>query len=525
MSRLHATYRLKASGERAEQLARRIAYEQTVELPEALVTDAKVLEHVVGRVERLVADSDDDAYSIASISYSAALAEQHLSQLLNVLFGNASIFAGVRVVELQLPDTLLQRFRGPRHGIAGLRELVGVHARPLLATALKPQGIGVDRLAALAGGFALGGGDLVKDDQNLIDDFVAFRHRVTACRQAVERANDRTGRRCLYLPHVSATGHELERYLDFVALSGLPGVLLCPLVLGLETVRAASERYDFVVMAHPGLSGGFTGFADRGGGREDHGIAQDVLLGTLFRMAGADISIFPNYGGRFSYTRAQCLALRSRLQEKLGELAPAWPCPAGGMDFDRLGDLCADYGEDSVLLIGGSLLAHHEDIETGTRAFAGAIAERHATRLSPPRWPPAPDTLASAAGQHFAVQPGFEWTNRPSSPYKNASDDSFKGVRRVELVGKYGEQTRTDLRYFEVEPGGFSSHEKHLHTHIIIGARGAGTLLLGNESVQIHPRDVAYIEPLQTHQLRNDGDEPFGFFCVVDHARDRPMRA
>ena len=97
-------------------------------------------------------------------------------------------------------------------------------------------------------------------------------------------------------------------------------------------------------------------------------------------------------------------------------------------------------------------------------------------------------------------------------------------MRRVELVGKYGEQTRADLRYFEVEPGGFSSHEKHVHTHIIIGARGTGVLVLGNESVEIRPMDVAYIEPLQAHQLRNDTAERFGFFCVVDHDRDRPMK-
>ena len=126
----------------------------------------------------------------------------------------------------------------------------------------------------------------------------------------------------------------------------------------------------------------------------------------------------------------------------------------------------------------------------------------------------------------LAHRPGFEWSGRPSSPYKDArdlaQDLAFKGVRRVELVGRFGEHSRTDLRYFEIEPGGYSSLEKHLHTHIVIGARGRGVLVLGSRRETLAPMDVASIGPLEVHQLRNESSEPFGFFCIVDHDRDRP---
>ena len=36
-------------------------------------------------------------------------------------------------------------------------------------------------------------------------------------------------------------------------------------------------------------------------------------------------------------------------------------------------------------------------------------------------------------------------------------------------------------------------------------------------------RDRAYTAPGDTHQLRNHGDEPFGFICVVAADRDRPV--
>ena len=58
---------------------------------------------------------------------------------------------------------------------------------------------------------------------------------------------------------------------------------------------------------------------------------------------------------------------------------------------------------------------------------------------------------------------------------------------------------------------------------VVIGARGTGRVRLGDESVTMTRDDVIYIEPLQAHQLCNDSDEPFGFYCIVDHRRDRPM--
>ena len=42
--------------------------------------------------------------------------------------------------------------------------------------------------------------------------------------------------------------------------------------------------------------------------------------------------------------------------------------------------------------------------------------------------------------------------------------------------------------------------------------------------IELKPFDVAYVPPLQVHQLRNKSSEPFGFFCIVDHDRDRPIQ-
>src|SRR2546429_3047031 len=117
-----------------------------------------------------------------------------MPQLLNLLFGNISLQSGVVVASIEWPLELLAALGGPRHGIAGLRELTGAPRRALLCTALKPLGVSATQLAERAYRFALAGIDLVKDDHSLSDQPPApFRERVQRCQDAVERANRETG--------------------------------------------------------------------------------------------------------------------------------------------------------------------------------------------------------------------------------------------------------------------------------------------------------------------------------------------
>jgi ribulose-bisphosphate carboxylase large chain len=50
------------------------------------------------------------------------------------------------------------------------------------------------------------------------------------------------------------------------------------------------------------------------------------------------------------------------------------PVPAGGMSVERVPELKREYGVDSMLLIGGSLLAAGERLAERSRAFVEAVA-------------------------------------------------------------------------------------------------------------------------------------------------------
>jgi quercetin dioxygenase-like cupin family protein len=112
----------------------------------------------------------------------------------------------------------------------------------------------------------------------------------------------------------------------------------------------------------------------------------------------------------------------------------------------------------------------------------------------------------------------FRWQEVEARPYKQAG--GFEGVTRYVLADQL--PARFALRYFELQPGGYSSLEKHRHVHLVIVLRGAGKALVGEEVVELEPFDAVYVPPMAPHRWINEGAEPFGFLCPVDSERDRP---
>jgi ribulose-bisphosphate carboxylase large chain len=324
----------------------------------------------------------------------------------------------------------------------------------------------------------------------------------------------------------------MERRAEFLVRLGIRGVLIAPLIVGMDTVRWLSDEYPLAFMAHPTFAGAF--FHD-----DTHGIEPGLLLGTFFRLAGCDATIYPNQGGRFSFSSADCRQIDTLALAPLGNLRPAWPSPAGGMTYENLEQMAVECGQDSIFLIGGALLGDSADLRASTARFLSRIEElfptsRRDVTSNASKNDQGNDVMISSCElpgprltqqllEHLQFINDFRWDGREPIAYKITDDLPFRGVSRVELIGAAGEQTAFDLRYFEIVPGGHSSLEKHVHTHVVIGARGHGTLVSGGSSLSIKPFDVAYVPPLQVHQLTNSSEEPFGFFCIVDHVRDRPQ--
>lgn len=360
MSAVIASYRIHAEGSIAER-ATALALEQTVELPAEALVGAAGRGALVGRVEGI--EPDPAGGHRVTIGYPAAAAADDPAQLLNLLFGNASLQGDVELVDVDAPAGLRDLLGGPAFGIEGIRAAVGVAERPLACAALKPMGLGPEELAGLCFDLARAGFDVVKDDHGLADaPYCPLAKRIRACLEAVERAADATGKRALYAPNLIGPPSALARGLEAAARLGAGAVVVAPLVVGLPAFHELARRAELPVLAHPALGGGFR-------------IAIPLLLGTLFRLYGADAVVFPHAGGRFPFDEAVCGDLADRLRRPWDGVRAALPVPAGGMDVGRVREMTDLYGADAMFLVGGTLYRAGDRLGERAREFVERVRD------------------------------------------------------------------------------------------------------------------------------------------------------
>ncbi len=120
-----------------------------------------------------------------------------------------------------------------------------------------------------------------------------------------------------------------------------------------------------------------------------------------------------------------------------------------------------------------------------------------------------------------AAQGGFRWNGVALLAYKDEGSAPFKAITRQVLFQR--PELGCELRYFEMEPGGHSTLERHEHVHAVMIFRGQGTCLVGGEVREVTAPDLVFIPPLTWHQFRASKGEPFGFLCMVNATRDKPQ--
>lgn len=349
----------------AEKTAGEIALEQTAELPaETIPPD---LLKYVGTPENLTRVSDG-RWS-CDITYGNDVVGNDILQFLNVLFGNISIKPDIKITDFQI-DGIRSIFPGPQFGINGIRKSASASVRPLSCTALKPMGSTPEMLANIAFDCAAGGIDIIKDDHGLANQPMAnFRDRVQFCTEAIRNAEQKSGKKTLYFPNITARFEQLLPRAEFAMKNGADGLLITPQLTGLAALSAVAEFSEQLpIMAHPAFSGPYTIHMNSG-------FAPDVYFGKLWRALGADSVIYPNAGGRFSYSIEQCLKINDACRNELAKFRPAFPVPGGGINRDTVGEWKGKYGNDTIFLIGGSLYQHPEGMKTAVQEFQSSIEE------------------------------------------------------------------------------------------------------------------------------------------------------
>lgn len=324
-----------------------------MELPEEVVPD-HILSEIIGQVVS-IEPVGENQYKV-QIKWPLENTGGDRTQFLNMLYGNISLKRGIKVSHVHWPE-LSGLFKGPGQGIDGVRELVGIHNRPMACAVLKPMGLNAEEFSDQAFEFSAGGIDLIKDDHGLANQsYAPFQERVEKVVAALKKSEAAYGRRAAYFPNITVSGSRLMQQYKSAFELGADGVMVLPELCGYEAMHElAASDIDLPIIAHPSFSGTFV--TD-----PEHGFTPAFLYGELYRAFGADCTVYPNTGGRFSFSQEECLQLNEAARTSASPFNPVFPMPGGGMKRETLPHWIKEYGNDTVFLLGASMLQHPEGI-------------------------------------------------------------------------------------------------------------------------------------------------------------------
>src|SRR5262249_19742804 len=85
----------------------------------------------------------------------------------------------------------------------------------------------------------------------------------------------------------------------------------------------------------------------------------------------------------------------------------------------------------------------------------------------------------------------LRWQNVPVCAYGPENSGANRATRQV-LIGNEEDSPHFHLRYFAVQPGGYTSLDQHAHDHGVYILHGRARLRLGDEEYVINAGDVVY---------------------------------
>lgn len=382
--RFIVTYRISANSyDEAKQIAWSVQVEQTIEFPYEFVTDEYIKNTIAGQLESLNPMPADSAYGtvgivsdvpsefyIARISYHVSTAGVEATQLMNVIFGNSSLQPHIWVVDIELPASMYDVFKGPRFGLDGLRSLVHTPPqRAMIQAVVKPMGTPNEELARMCGAYTRGGADIIKDDHGITNQsFTNFKDRVARCANEVRTMNEQYGHHTLYAANVSGDGTEVLERAHYAKEVGATALMVAPSLVGFGWLHALAtdESLGLPIIAHPAFGGGFVSPGVSG-------VADYLYLGWLPRLFGADMPIFVSYGGRFTFTEEQCKWISHYIKVDNPYMKSACPAPGGGVTDARLDELVSLYGPDTMFLVGGDMFRRGPNIEDNMKYFVSRL--------------------------------------------------------------------------------------------------------------------------------------------------------
>ena len=264
-----------------------------------------------------------------------------------------------RLLAVDFPDEVHRYFLGPKFGISGIREYLGLQDRPLLGAIVKPKtGITTQILLDIVKALVDGGVNFIKEDEILSNpSFCTIEERVPLVMDYIRS----TGKKVIYAVCINADSpYLLDRVKKVYELGG--NAVHVNFWCGLGTYKAIREL-DLPIFIHFQKSG------DKILTDVNHRFSIDFkVICKLAGMMGVDFIHSGMWGG-YSNTEEQ------ELKDTFDTLhyyntMPALSC---GMHPGLVKAIEAKFGKDFLANCGGAIHGHPMGTHAGTLAMRQAI--------------------------------------------------------------------------------------------------------------------------------------------------------
>lgn len=351
------------------EAAQAISEEETTGTWTGITTRMEYVKRLDGRVESVI---PFEAGYITKIHYPVEIFEpgnvaQYLSVVAGNLFGLARLHA-VRLLDVNFPDDL-SAFPGPKFGIPGVRHLVGTTKRPHVGTIIKPKvGLSPEDTAEVAYQAAIGGIDMVKDDETLTDQkFCPIAERVPMVMEKLDLAKDETGQQVLYAVNVTTRADRIVERAEHAIGLGANMLMVDVIIAGFGALQALGED-PFIrvpIHVHRAMHAAMTR-------NPEHGIAMRPIA-RLVRMLGGDQLHTGTIGGKMSHQAVEVIGDNQVLRSSMSGMKPTFPVSSGGLHPGSVAKEIATLGTDIILQAGGGIHGHPDGTAAGARAMRQAV--------------------------------------------------------------------------------------------------------------------------------------------------------
>lgn len=270
-----------------------------------------------------------------------------------------------RLLDFKLPEHALNYFPGPQFGPVGTREWLGIGKDELLlGTIVKPTaGLTPKEVAEICYQAACGGIRFIKDDEKMLNPaYCPLAERVKAVTEALKRAEDQTGQRILYAPHITTTPTHLLDNAQIALENGATALMINFFAAGFNSIDTLRRQVNVPIYTHCG-------------GKEALGRApgqgvDPVAIARFVRLLGGDFFRVSAIGGYLVGAEIQEVTrLAQVMTEPMGTIKPTLTAVSGGLNPQTLGENLKLFGRNALLLAGTGITTHPLGVNAGTKAM------------------------------------------------------------------------------------------------------------------------------------------------------------